>query len=286
MDFDTVEFQNALAQVLVDQGARQQLRTAPEAFRQRFGLDQRALQALQHPGLDQLRGFANDLATKRVEIFAKMCPNTFALLRRYALLDAVASRFIAECAPLASSEFPNRVVKDFFTFTALVADLIRRGEVSGPFLADVVACERLQGRLSTTAASLQSARRYQTEGLPLRELPAQEVLARRPRLADHAALTTFSCDLPPVMRCLTEERPLPPDEPRPTTLLLIKVPGWRRVQTVSVNPLARELLTLCDGTRATTAIAAALGGTTDGCVRAIQAMVRQTALWLDTAAPN
>src|SRR4051812_37099858 len=107
-ELDTAEFQAALARLLVDHQARRQFRTAPEAFQQQFRLSGEQLSALQHPGFDQLRGFANDLATKRVEIFAKMCPNTFALLRRYQLLDAVAGRFVAECLPRASAEFPNR----------------------------------------------------------------------------------------------------------------------------------------------------------------------------------
>lgn len=290
-EIDTAEFQAALANLLVDAALRRRFAEEPARFRLDFQLSEPQLAALQHAGIGRLQAFAQDLAEKRVEIFSKMCPNTFELLRRKNLLSLVASRFIAEHPPRASPEYPNRSIRDFFWFTDLVGRMLERGEISCDYLEGVLRCERLQGQLSSTPEALRSARRARAASAARRELSPPEVLAGRPRLGAHAVVETFSHDIVRIMRCLTQGEQLPVLQPSTTTLLLVKTVGWRRVQVVSINDLTRRLIALCDGTRTTAEIAQAVAGegsgpmelarVTEGCVGILHEMLRHHAICLE-----
>ncbi|WP_437282096.1 hypothetical protein WME90_16495 [Sorangium sp. So ce375] len=290
-ELDTAEFQAALAHILVDDAARQRLAEDPARFRAEFALSELQLAALQRAGLERLQSFAMDVADKRVAIFAKMCPNTFELLRRNDLLHAVVPRFLAEHPPRVSPAHANRSVRDFFWFTEFLGRLLDRGELSCDYLEGVLRCERLQGRLSSVPEAVRSARRSREASEARGELSAEDVLAGRPRLGAHAAVETFSYDIVQIMRCLASREALPALPASTTTLLLVKTTGWRRVQVVAINDLMRRLIALCDGTRTTAEIAREIARehagsaeparVTEGCVSAVREMVRHHAILLE-----
>lgn len=288
---DTAEFQAALAHILVDPSARRRFEAEPERFRRDFALTDAQLAALQAVGPKRLRQFAQGAATKRFELIERRCPNTFALLERHDLRTMVVDRFLAEELPWTSTEELNRITLDFSRLAEMIDRLLHRGELSCPYLEEILRCERVQDRLAGSSAAAESARAFKTAMETRRALPPEAILAARPRTGEHLVIEAFSCGISEIMRRLTEKVELPPWAPLPTTLIFLKVSGSRKIQIISINEMTRRFLEMCDGEWTTTEIATALQREAvtrqepmrfrERCVDLVQEMARHAVLWLD-----
>ena len=281
-ELDTAEFQVALARILVDEQARRVFEREPERFRREFQLTQEQLAALQTAGLERLKGFSHDLIDKRLSIFTKMCPATLELLRRHDLLRVVAPRFISRFLPRTEHEYLNRTVRDFFWFAELLLEMLEAGELTCPYLEDVVRYERAQATLNTRPELSESLQVYRALREACPQPTREQLLASRPRLGEHARVEIFTCDVPQVIRKLVEGED-PPDLPRePRPLLFAKAAGARKARAVRINTLTYELVSLCTGQQTTREILTRLSqgraGTMtpaqleDGCVETLLKM--------------
>jgi hypothetical protein len=274
---DTTEFQAALARLLVDPAALQRFAADAEGAGRELGLSAEQVDALKFAGIDRLRYFAHELAEKRLVMSSKLCAGTFELLRRHDLLRVVAPRFAREHLPRESPEHATRTVRDFFWLAETLERMMASGELSCPWLEDVLRCELLQARLSTSLDLARSSTEHQELHDAWPSPRPDELLALRPRRGDHAVVATFSCDVVTLLKELSQHAERIETEAQPTTLLLVKRGGFRKVQIVRINDATRRLIELCDGTRTVREIVAQLSraeATPEGSARRAEGSVK------------
>lgn len=258
LPMDTLPFQTALARLLVEPELRKRFLSTPQAVGAELSLGPAQTEALLAVGAEHLSSFAHDLASKRLSLLAKAAPASCKWLQNRKLWHELAHRFVDENAPLSSSEFVNRSVRDGFWFLRMLDQvLVERPELRTP-LGDIVRFERTQLELSSTVGPVQSAQDFR-QAFETTPAPGTEtLLAARPRTGPHVRVERFGCDVVELVRRINAGED-PQEVPgTATAVLFTKAPGFRNVRHLAINERTRALLALCDGTRSTVEIAAQL----------------------------
>jgi len=271
---DAPEFQIALTRVLVEPTVRRRFMADPQTEGRTLGLDEAQVGALVTAGLEQIRTFALEVASKRLSLLAKVTPATYRLLEVEGLLHDIGHRFADELIPREAPEYPNRTMRDGFWMLGLLDRVLAEGQTCR-HLADVVHFERAELTLLSTVALVESAKAFRRafeasvsrspQASPTSATPqaaprpaVEEVLAARPRLGPHACVLQFTCNVVELVRRLLEKASLDEVRAQPTLVLFSKAPGFRNVHHLAINERTRRLIELCDGTRTTAEIAALL----------------------------
>ena len=244
---DEIDFQRAFARILSEPEINQRFLKDPLKTGAELGLDAEQVAAIESVGLPRLHDFAENLASKRFGLIAKVCPATHALVERRGRLLELAKRFLRANPPHLSEQYSSRTIRDGYWFLEMLHQMDEEGALNDPLLADVARFERAMLLVSTDLAALESSQAFWDAAQERPDMSYDEMLASQPRLGLHTRIEAFQSDITEVIRALGSQQPLPELSSQPVIMLFSKQPGWRNISYAKINARTRELLERCDG---------------------------------------
>jgi hypothetical protein len=249
--------QTAIAKLCVDAEFRNTFQASPDEALQRFALTDDERAAVK--GIDSLalERYAESLIGKRSSLVTKWFPITFSAMRRglpTQRLHEILSEYSHQNIRDTSEVGGEWVRSEALRFRNFLQGVFARDQIGIPHIADLLEFEitrQLMSQdpsLSTSPAGIDEA---SFKALAAREAARMD---GQPLLAKHVRLQQFHCDIVEVLARVENGHPVSPVSEQATWVMFIKKPGLAKVVVQTVTSALNEFLTLCDGTRTTTAI--------------------------------
>lgn len=242
-----LEMQRVLTRVFTSEEFRQSFLADAEAACGAYDLTARELKSLKALDGERVGNYALILREVRFELALRAFPLTQSLLPDD--FHKFAGRYVREYPPTTTTG--AAMFREATTLYRFVLKLAEEGELNVPYLRDVMKYEknlfsvgnRLEASLSANACSEANA------VLPP-DFTERAIGHLRPLKGAHVETGSFGYDVLALISQLSRGEEPRLSEER-TYVLFHKVPGDQGVKVSKINAATRDLIGLCDGTRAT-----------------------------------
>lgn len=249
-----IALQTVIARLCVDAPFRGAFEEDPERALQPLDLTPAEAQKLRALDREALHAYADALMAKRLSLPKKWFPISLRGLEIHLSAAVLLDRL--HHYGLTTRRGPREIGGDWVRaeserFGQYLAQTAERWAPEAPYLGTVIEFERRKLALLNDPVPEQGPSPGSEAGCVGAFIGDPTFPARvRPRLGPQAVVCAFPYNLAKLMAWV-EGRPDPgPPQEEPTGVLLFRPPGALSVHIRTINPALRDLLALCDGTRA------------------------------------
>jgi hypothetical protein len=217
------------------------------------------MESLRKLDADRLNFYTSGLKRRRIEIALKAFP-----LTKFLVSDEINQFVAAYCQqfpPTLDSAVP--ALREHIRFYQFLVRLIADGKLQSKYLKDILEYEKNLFFIGNSVEASRSASEFARANRSLPDDFTMDLIWNlKPSRGVHVEASSFTYDVIELASYLSG-REVPELAPKATYLLFSKIPNELGVKTSKINKATLDLISLCDGARATGAVLSKLAGAND-----------------------